>query len=85
MKIIPLKNLQKCTNRKFAVIASAAGVKVVTFERNPKTNQITWYLEKSDLLDRVNKEFFLGTLCLPVNNIFHYLELYTSQTNHNYD
>lgn len=81
MKSIPIDDLQKTTDLKFAVSAKTAGVTIVTSARNPKTGQYMWYLKRSNLLDRVNQEYISGTLCLPVQMVFYNLEILKSQIN----
>ncbi len=81
MKSIPIEGLQRSTDLKFAVSAKAAGVEIIASERDPQTGKYTWFLQRSDLLDRVNQEYIAGTLCLPVQMVFYNLEILKSQIN----
>ncbi len=76
-----MKKFEESSDMKFVACAIAAGVKVVSFEKDSSTNQITWYLEKSDLLSRIDREYFAGTLNLPVRILFYHWDILKTQTN----
>lgn len=76
------KSLKLYASKDFnlVVCAKTAGIKIEASEQN-SNGQYIWYLERSNLLDRVLKSYFTGTLTLPVQQLFFNQKLIKSQIN----